>query len=450
MSAKKNDTRILEMLEGASPSALEEAFENVLKKTPPDSWLPNDNRYKANTIGHLKKDKKTNNIYSRDLAEYIAVSGPLHAIDGWAYLGRAVDAHLRGDCGAALHLGYYAELRAAMSLLATQGIGVFDRNLCIVKGPDECVLYDGDGTHQASWKILQHWAAGSAAAEVLVSTIQPSGRSLEDYVGVFSSSKATVSALATDWLEMWGVDLQLFVEDRQKRNLASYHPVSLEIGRLSSIQEILAFGLDLWHLFDPGPSARFGELDRHLLRYSLETLFRAETMNSVKKAPKKYSERIGDMLKRLSPKIPLDDDLREFLKDKKYEPPLLMREARRENSPFPAGDDAPVIARAALLLRLATGVCEGLFSRTDAHSSTTVQDWLERIGTGRGLWRPRQSPDSLCDLWIDVDEAVKSLDSWLKTHGGGGCSLFSLAESRAHDLRLLGSCERVGLWGLGL
>ena len=127
-----------------------------------------------------------------------------------------------------------------------------------------------------------------------------------------------------------------------------------------------------------------------------------------------------------------------------------MTEATRTDGPFPRGVDAPVVARAALLLRLATGFCEHLFSTADVEASAAVQDWWQQIGARRGLWEPQYPPDSLCDLWIDVEGAVNSLGGWLDTHETEERSLFSLAESWTRDLHILGSCERVGLWGLGL
>ena len=70
----------------------------------------------------LEDDAKAARINEPHFREYVAASAPTHLIDGWSYLARAIDALLRGDAPAAVHLGYYAELRAAMSLLAGGGI----------------------------------------------------------------------------------------------------------------------------------------------------------------------------------------------------------------------------------------------------------------------------------------------------------------------------------------
>ena len=453
MSGGRAEDDLVQRLEEASPPGLGEAFENVLQKASRNSWLPHSNRYKTDASNQLKEDEKNGRITRTDLVEYIAASGPLHATDGWAYLGRALDAHLRRDSGAALHLAYYAELRAAMGLLATQGIGIFNGLLCVVKGPNECELHKGGGTHKLSWTTLQAWSRTFGAADVLVTTIRPLGRDLKDYIDIFSSSSATVSTIATEWLESWGLDLKLVAEDQPRRNLASYHPTAFETRGSSTVKEEISFALDFWRLLEPTPSARFGELDRYLLRNSLERLFSSEKESSIRQASQQYAKRVDAMIDELSPSCPHDaqfKQLKEFLKAAKEEQPILMTEALRGNEPFPWGVDAPVIARAALLLRLATGCCEHLFSAAGVEVLASVQDWWQQIGARRGLWKPQHPPDSLCDLWVDIEGAVESLGGWLDSYGTGECSLYSLAESCTRDLHVLGSCERVGLWGLGL
>jgi len=60
-------------------------------------------------------------VTKEDLLEVLAIRGPLHALDGWSYVGRALSALIAGDSHAARHLAYYGELRGALSLLASSG-----------------------------------------------------------------------------------------------------------------------------------------------------------------------------------------------------------------------------------------------------------------------------------------------------------------------------------------
>jgi hypothetical protein len=56
----------------------------------------------------------------------LAASAPNHCMDGWSYVSRSLSSLLAGDPHAARHLAYYAQLRAALSLLANLGVGVVD------------------------------------------------------------------------------------------------------------------------------------------------------------------------------------------------------------------------------------------------------------------------------------------------------------------------------------
>ena len=91
----------------------------------------------------------------RNLAQYIAASVALHANDGWSYLGRSVSCLLAGDTHRALHLAYYAELRASMSLLAGAGIGIFDKKHFIVPTTNSTANFGlGHSTHVIAWLAL--------------------------------------------------------------------------------------------------------------------------------------------------------------------------------------------------------------------------------------------------------------------------------------------------------
>ena len=96
-------------------------------------------------------------------------------------------AQLRGDTGAATHLSYYAELRAAMSLLASQGIGVFNSNHAIVKKNGDVEVFKQRGTHKFAWDVLEEWSRSSRSAAVVTTMVRPAGASLEEWYEAFTS-----------------------------------------------------------------------------------------------------------------------------------------------------------------------------------------------------------------------------------------------------------------------
>ena len=121
-------------------------------------WLGKTNRYLKNVVNRLKIDHPLSAHYQRNLAQYIAASSILHANDGWCYLGRAVSALMNGDPHRSLHLAYYAELRAAMALLASEGVGIFNKKHYVLNGPNMATrLSSSQGTHRIAWDALEFW-----------------------------------------------------------------------------------------------------------------------------------------------------------------------------------------------------------------------------------------------------------------------------------------------------
>src|SRR5690349_10494850 len=117
----------------ARRSSVEQEFNGLPLHWAGGAWLRADNRYRHNCIDRLRKDMgSSRGLRASHLREYISASTVLHCMDGWAYLGRSLASYLSGDIDVARHLAYYAELRAAMSLLGTEGIGIFhNRHICI-------------------------------------------------------------------------------------------------------------------------------------------------------------------------------------------------------------------------------------------------------------------------------------------------------------------------------
>src|SRR5207249_5741525 len=61
---------------------------------------------------------------ANELATFLAIGTCSHALDGWRYLSQAAFALLNGARRTSIHLAYYAELRAARSILGSSGIGI--------------------------------------------------------------------------------------------------------------------------------------------------------------------------------------------------------------------------------------------------------------------------------------------------------------------------------------
>src|SRR5579871_4913714 len=171
---KRDRTRIRSI----QSADVEATFANLSRFFNEASWLGRQNRYSENTIEKISSDAKLGRIRSpRQLAQYITASSILHCADGWSYLGRAILSLLQGDPHRARHLAYYAELRAAMAVLATEGVGIFKNKHFVIDGPN-CVmrLDTKKGTHEVVWDCLEYWSRQRRSGDVFAELIAPYGR----------------------------------------------------------------------------------------------------------------------------------------------------------------------------------------------------------------------------------------------------------------------------------
>src|SRR4051794_8825593 len=84
-------------------------------------WLASNNRYANNTIARIWADITAGRApRAVELKRYIAASVFVHCFDGWAFASDAIGALVEGDVGCAIHLAYYAELRAVIAFLASE------------------------------------------------------------------------------------------------------------------------------------------------------------------------------------------------------------------------------------------------------------------------------------------------------------------------------------------
>jgi len=81
------------------------------------------------------------------------------------------------------------------------------------------------------------------------------------------------SIIAQTWLRQWGLDLSRLADDRDARNIASYRPTAFTSPRALSITEAIKLVREFWSVYEPHVSMRFPEIDRYLLKKSLELYF---------------------------------------------------------------------------------------------------------------------------------------------------------------------------------
>lgn len=172
----------------ADPARISLIFPNLVKNWQKQRWLSAKNRYAIKCVERIAADTRVGGpgLRHADLQSYVAASSVIHCMDSWSYLARAIEAELSGDFSGARHLAYYAELRAAMSLLASGGIGVFKNKHVSVKADRRCEsIAKSGGTHEFVWDALEFWARQSFAAQQVLDVIRPGGKPLCDWLTHF-------------------------------------------------------------------------------------------------------------------------------------------------------------------------------------------------------------------------------------------------------------------------
>ena len=318
-------------------------------------WLGVNNRYNRDIVDQIRSDLKApSQINDKHLSEYIAASVPIHLLDGWNYLGQALYAQVRGLPDVATHLGYYAELRSAMSLLATQGMSVFNRHHFVVTRDGSLAKLSDRGTHEAVWLYLENWASTPVAADLVGTVLRPLSIGLRDWLDEMPHGGAW-KPLGTDLLLNLGLDLKRLADDRSARNEVSYRPTGLRSGATLDASQSAEFLSGTVRALEPsGAGSGFELLDRYLLRRTIERAYKAGTGASHRRRPARYREAIDTMLDATAPSTEMRSATRKFLlREATQGEPVVVAEAAKSDATSHPRHHLQVLGRASLLLRLA-------------------------------------------------------------------------------------------------
>lgn len=442
------------VLATASPQAVSDSARKILGQITNQRWLAPRNRYRVATIKSIEEDHRCGNVNSRDLTDYVAASAPLHCCDGWAYLGRAMGCHLHGDSDSARHLAYYAELRATMALLASQGVAVLNRHHFVIDENGSTTLLKQGGTHEVAWEVLEAWSGLSHASDLLGDVLKPAGHSLTHWINAIPNG-ASWRPISTDWMLKLGLDLRLLSNDRNARNEASYRPTRLnQRASLTSVEAVTA-AREIWSLLEPAQSITFGEIDRHLLRLTLETAFESIEGASSVRNKQKFAEVVSSVV--ASKFAGAEATLWERFLRRELDPcdPGIIDLVRlKQKSPAPLDADIQVrcsdhhlsvMARALLLLRVASGGTRRMI--VDAGIDfDQLAFWWHDYGTERGLWKKAPAAAHITDGWADTEAVLTDIDEWLDR--APPRTYRDLLTELPSTMTSLTNLEMVGLWSL--
>jgi hypothetical protein len=431
----------------ASRKAVQQYFIRQAAAGITDRWLDAANRYRKTATKTYDDDLASSSVRHDELIEYISASAPAHLIDGWSYLARAADAILRGDLNAAVHFAYYAELRAAMSLLACEGIGVFNAKHPIItqSGTSTTPIkqitrnwnkakkkYDLQpaSTHKTVWPLLHHWGSLKRAAILIEELVAPGGYTLHQWLDALGIPTSSARAISRQWLELWGADLTRLTDDHDSRNMVSYRPSEFRLAPAPSAPKAIDFISELWKLFEPTVAGRFPQLEKELLKKIVRASGKATTA-------KLFEDKLGMAAASAA-------SWQHFFSSPAEPLPLVL--ADKTSDVDQTDCSFQVISRAALLLFLATGS-----TRKHLVSAGYAPDQLEffwrRLCEVRFDGPAASLPEEPIDLWGDIEANLSDAEHW-RAAASPNASLGEWRKAQPAVMNQIVSLELAAVWGL--
>ena len=421
-----NHESLREKIKHADPDSVRDALEKASRlHWPHRRWRAPDSP--KDMVNEFRKGRQPK---PEHVVNYVAVSALHHCYDGWANLSQAVAAEISANPTVARHLSYYAELRAAMSILAAQGIGVMGERHAIIKDEGKYDIIKGH-THNTAWKALALWTDDTNYA-LVTDTIRPADMPLSDWTTAIVPGGS--KSLADTWMKAWSVDFHKMPGDRRSRNRATYQPTAVTSAGPRAAGDVARTLIDLWQLVEPQGGAGFSRLDSYLLRQAVKRLRRA--------LPREQQSRVT--VNSIMENLPLSESSRRYWRG-------VLLAGTQDGDEFLAGaasdcyGSKQLLARALLLLRLATGSVSRLLSESMDEARTKLAFWWHDLRVKRHLWPGDKPPDVFSDLWDDVDVALARIDDWTR-HNARGC-YYDLWRAHARDVAVLATTERIFLWG---
>jgi hypothetical protein len=411
------------------------AIINALSALGSPATLAAGNRYAACVLD----DKATYSApETTDAIQLTALGSSNHGLDSWSFVARALAALVAGDAHAARHFAYYAELRAALAILASGGIGVFNGiNFAIDLGGTLRRLA-GSGTHVIVWDALDAWIDKGNAAEIFGASTTIGQVTLQDCLdSLFPTAVGDHRHVAGTMLSTWGFDLQQGASDRKTRNASSYNPHVLTTLSADAVTVVDFLGL-FWDAFEPTGNDRFDTIDRHILRSAIE-----QERISLDIHEQLTQERYLNLDASVQALASLDFLNRAVQPD---DHPFLVLARTRSDPASPL----EMIARSALLSRAACSIARKHLTEAGLMLPEALQDWLTEYANSRGLLDQGTLPEDSTMLWDDISLARESLDALREDLASKGSPFdrWSILGASSSAVPRICEAERVALWGL--
>jgi len=324
----------------------------------------------------------------------LAAEQVFHMIEGWRYASAATTAFLNNSQHTALHFAYYAELRAALSLLSWSGIRVKRNSNYYMTDKGVKTPVPQSPTHTAVWGLWQSWVTRSDAQALFNDNIRlTTGVSLSHVLTALQYIRPTQT------LKGWGCDLAKIKDDHLARNISSYEAFWMKAPLSKMKQEDLELVLSLWKLLLPEEAGLVfdGSLISHFVKQALPGML--SQIDALKPAAglTSIAEAMEIISLEISTNTGLDQDhIARRLDTTQYDTIPFELASAKDTEP------KNVMCRAFFLLRLAMLATKSSIS---LNANKPASDWLSNWFEHAGLWARSDDIDPY-DLSVDYSDAI--------------------------------------------
>ncbi|HZY78646.1 MAG TPA: hypothetical protein VFE50_03935 [Cyclobacteriaceae bacterium] len=429
----------------SSNQVILKSFAQIVKTNLPNNrWLSVRNYYLKETKDKVN-DIPTPPAKPKPLAEYISASVLLHCYDGWNYLSRASESLLNGDVSSAIHFVYYSELRSVMSIMAFDGIGIFDKRHIWFDANHSANHTAGHiTTHTAAKDCITEWSKSATKKDVVFDLVRVNNHSLGEWIAAtqFSLKSSYSSAIVKEWFDRWSMDIRL-KEDQTLRNEMSYRP-HFEYSKVN-IKELVDSLNSIWTALEPVGSSRFNDLDRHLFRIAIEKVYskwkgRSATGQDFENFVTRMFDTIGES------KLGLYDFV---LRRSEPNDHYILTEARKDVGKAKRRinliSPLPMFCRAILLSRISTGLSSKLIKHAPA-SQEALRYWWEGLCKMTGIMKSTDGGEDATQLYADITECINEI---AKAEVGDWDSVASAASNQSQNIQKIKQFQRACFWGAG-
>lgn len=345
---------------------------------------------------------------SIDDATTLAKNQIMHMVESWRYLSSSINAFLKNSDGNAIHLAYYAELRAAMSLYAGSGILINNSRNAYIDFSGNFQYFRkatipgstpiNAATHKITWGLWEHWTTTSSAIDILNKGIilfktSPENLNL-DIIGQKIGLMATKNLI-----QSWGVDLLQLSDDHNARNEHSYQTYWTNKPLTKRNQNDINYIKSLWKLLLPQSYNQQGmHFDVALVKYVLDEI-EQDRINNIESDASVTTSIYDEISNHLNQQLGISQEtFKNILEQEEYDIDLF------QLANNPNIEVKNVLSRAVFLSRIAKLSVE-LNIKSHSNGRSWILFWLEHCG----IWDPDKI-DNARDLCYDYEDALSDFN----------------------------------------